>query len=99
MSQSTGYLSKRTELVRMNNATAPRQGKVVKTAGQGGELVGCGATLAVLEAMKRELTVEPLRAGVIAEVAVSEGEPVVERAVLVTFADAGAGDPPVSPDP
>ena len=49
-------------------------------------------------AMKMELSVEAPRAGVVAEVTVSEGEPVSEGAVLVTFSDAGADagtdDPP-----
>ena len=66
--------------------TAPLPGKVVKTAVRSGDTVERGTTLVVLEAMKMELSVEAPRAGVVAEVTVSEGEQVVEGAVLVTFA-------------
>ena len=83
----------------LSRVTAPLPGKVVKTAVQSGDRVERGATLVVLEAMKMELGVEAPRAGVVEAVTVSEGEPVAEGAVLVTFADAGAGDPPVSSDP
>ena len=87
----------------LSRVTAPLPGKVVKTAVQSGDRVERGATLVVLEAMKMELGVEAPRAGVVETVTVSEGEPVAEGALLVTFADAGADaetdDPPVSSDP
>ena len=66
--------------------TAPLPGKVVKTAVRSGDTVERGTTLVVLEAMKMELSVEAPRAGVVAEVTVSEGGQVAEGAVLVTFA-------------
>ena len=65
---------------------APLPGKVVKVAVRSGDTVERGATLAVLEAMKMELSVEAPREGVIDEVMVSEGDQVIEGAVLVTFA-------------
>ena len=68
------------------HVTAPLPGKVVKTLVRGGDTVERGAALAVLEAMKMELSVEAPRKGVVAEVRVSEGDQVVEGAVLVTFA-------------
>ena len=52
-----------------------------------GETVARGAALVVLEAMKMELSVDAPREGVIDEVMVSEGDQVVEGAVLVTFAN------------
>ena len=67
---------------------APLPGKVVKVAVRNGDTVERGATLAVLEAMKMELSVEAPREGVIDEVLVSEGDQVIEGAVLVTFAPA-----------
>ena len=67
---------------------APLPGKVVKVAVRSGDTVERGATLAVLEAMKMELSVEAPREGVIDEVMVSEGDQVIEGAVLVTFAPA-----------
>ena len=66
--------------------TAPLPGKVVKVAVRNGETVARGATLVVLEAMKMELSVDSPREGVIDEVMVSEGDQVVEGAVLATFA-------------
>ena len=52
----------------------------------------------VLEAMKMEIAVEAPRDGIIGAVTVSEGDQVVEGAVLVTFADAdsapGGGEEP-----
>ena len=78
----------------LDHVTAPLPGKVVKTAVRGGDTVERGETLVVLEAMKMELTVEAPRDGVIDEVAVSEGDQVIEGAMLVTFAEAGdRGDP------
>ena len=67
---------------------APLPGKVVKVAVRSGDTVERGATLAVLEAMKMELSVEAPREGVIDEVMVSAGDQVIEGAVLVTFAPA-----------
>ena len=69
------------------HVTAPLPGKVVKVAVRSGEAVGRGATLVVLEAMKMELSVDAPREGVIDEVMVSEGDQVVEGAVLATFAN------------
>ena len=76
------------------HVTAPLPGKVVKTAVGGGDTVERGETLVVLEAMKMELSVEAPRDGVIDEVTVSEGDQVVEGAVLVTFAEADGPDGP-----
>ena len=69
------------------HVTAPLPGKVVKVAVRSGETVGRGATLVVLEAMKMELSVDAPREGVIDEVMVSEGDQVVEGAVLATYAN------------
>ena len=70
------------------HVTAPLPGKVAKVAVRSGDTVERGATLAVLEAMKMELSVEAPREGVIDEVLVAEGDQVIEGAVLVTFAPA-----------
>ena len=72
------------------DVVAPLPGRIVKTAVRRGEAVRRGATLMVLEAMKMELAVEAPRDGVVGAVTVSEGDQVVEGAVLVTFADAGS---------
>ncbi len=69
------------------HVTAPLPGKVVKVAVRSGETVERGATLVVLEAMKMELSVDAPRDAIIDEVAVSEGDQVVEGAVLATFAN------------
>ena len=73
----------------VGHVTAPLPGKVVKTAVCSGDTVERGETLVVLEAMKMELGVEAPRDGVIDEVTVSEGDQVIEGAVLVTFAEVG----------
>ena len=78
--------------------TALLPGKVVKTVVRSGERVERGATLVVLDTMKMELSVEVPRAGIVEEVAVSEGDQMAEGTVLVTFADAGTSDPPASSD-
>ena len=70
-----------------SEVTAPLPGKVVKTTVQPGETVQRGATLMVLEAMKMELTVEAPRDGIVRDVTVTEGDQVIEGAVLVTFRD------------
>ncbi|MDE0458675.1 MAG: acetyl-CoA carboxylase biotin carboxyl carrier protein subunit, partial [Chromatiales bacterium] len=64
------------------------RGWVVTTMVAQGDTVRRGATLVVLEAMKMELAVEAPRDGIIGDVTVSEGDQVVEGAVLVTFANA-----------
>ena len=78
------------------DVVAPLPGRIVKTAVRRGDAVRRGAALMVLEAMKMELAVEAPRDGVVGAVTVSEGDQVVEGAVLVTFADAdsapGGGD-------
>ena len=73
------------------HVTAPLPGRIVKTAVRGGDAVERGQTLMVLEAMKMELSIEAPRDAVIDEVAVSEGDQVVEGAVLVSFALNEAG--------
>ena len=70
------------------DVVAPLPGRIVKTGVQHGDAVRRGAALMVLEAMKMELVVEAPRDGIIGDVTVSEGDQVVEGAVLVTFADA-----------
>ena len=70
------------------DVVAPLPGRIVKTAVRYGDAVRRGATLMVLEAMKMEIAVEAPRDGIIDDVTVSEGDQVVEGAVLVTFADA-----------
>ena len=70
----------------LSHVTSPLPGKVVKALVRSGDAVERGATLVVLEAMKMELSVEAPRGGIVDEVPVSEGDQVVEGAVLVTFA-------------
>ena len=55
--------------------------------GDAGQSVSRGDTLVVLEAMKMELTVSSPRDGTIEQIAVAEGDQVVEGARLVTFAE------------
>ena len=69
----------------LSHVAAPLPGKVVKALVRSGDAVERGATLVVLEAMKMELGVEAPRGGIVDEVPVSEGDQVVEGAVLVTF--------------
>ena len=71
----------------LDHVIAPLPGRVAKTAVRSGDTVERGETLVVLEAMKMELLVEAPRDAVIDEVAVSEGDQVVEGTVLVTFAE------------
>ena len=71
----------------LDHVTAPLPGRVAKTAVHSGDTVERGQMLVVLEAMKMELVVEAPRDAVVDDVAVSEGDQVVEGAVLVTFVE------------
>ena len=64
---------------------APMPGQVKLMRARPGATVVKGETLAVMEAMKMELTLPASRDGTIADVMVSEGEQVLEGAVLLTL--------------
>jgi acetyl-CoA carboxylase carboxyltransferase component len=75
---------------------APLQGTVVSVETAAGEVVGAGAPLVVMEAMKMEHVVVAPAGGRVAEVAVAVGDAVLEGSVLVVVeemevAPAGAG--------
>jgi 3-methylcrotonyl-CoA carboxylase alpha subunit len=64
---------------------APMPGLIKLLRAEPGAAVTKGETLAVMEAMKMELTLAAPREGTIAEVLVSQGEQVIEGAVLLTL--------------
>jgi 3-methylcrotonyl-CoA carboxylase alpha subunit len=65
--------------------TAPMPGTVKLLAATPGAAVSKGETLAVMEAMKMELTLSAPRDGRIAEVMVTEGEQVQDGVILLTL--------------
>ncbi|WP_025770518.1 acetyl/propionyl/methylcrotonyl-CoA carboxylase subunit alpha [Thioalkalivibrio sp. HK1] len=70
-------------------------GKVVDILVQAGECIERGSSLAVLEAMKMELSVDAPRSGLVERVHVAVGDSVAEDTVLITL----ASDDPASQDP
>ena len=65
---------------------APMPGRVVKLLVRMGEAIGAGQGLVVVEAMKMENELRAPRAGIVAEVRVTEGTPVDARTVLLVLA-------------
>ncbi len=66
---------------------APLTGRVVKVVVRPGDEVAGGAPLAVLEAMKMDHVLNAPRAGVVASVRASEGQQVMQGAVLLELED------------
>ena len=66
---------------------APLAGRVVKIVVRPGDEVARDAPLAVLEAMKMDHVLKAPRDGVVAQVCVSEGEQVMQHAVLLELED------------
>src|SRR2546421_12911628 len=73
--------------------TAPFAGVVVSIARQADELVGAGAAVIVLEAMKMEHEVLAQSGGIVRSVEVAVGDSVEEGQVLVRLTQAGIEDP------
>jgi 3-methylcrotonyl-CoA carboxylase alpha subunit len=67
--------------------TAPMPGTVLKVLTKAGDHVKSGDTLLILEAMKMELPVRALDAGIVSAVCCREGELVQADSVLVVFED------------
>ena len=66
-----------------DRVVAPMPGRIVLTRVNAGDSVSEGQELAIMEAMKMELTLRAPRAGVIAAVQVQPGEFVEADAVLI----------------
>jgi acetyl-CoA carboxylase biotin carboxyl carrier protein len=64
---------------------APITGRVWKIERRAGEPVAAGEPVIILESMKMEVPVEAPAAGVVAGIAVSEGDAVEEGAVVATL--------------
>jgi biotin carboxyl carrier protein len=64
---------------------APITGRVWKIERQVGDRVEAGEAVVILESMKMEVPVESPAGGVIASVAVAEGDAVEEGAVVATL--------------
>jgi len=69
---------------------APMTGTVLSVLAKVGDTVEAGQPVLVVEAMKMEHTLKAPRAGLIEEVACSEGDQVEAQSVLVSFAAVGA---------
>lgn len=67
------------------NLTSDVRGNVWKIEVQPGESVSEGQDLLILECMKTEIPVVAPKAGVVAEIAVAEGDPVDERQLLLVL--------------
>ncbi len=67
---------------RKHQVVAPIAGTIWKITTTVGSAVGDEDTLVIMESMKMEMPVEAGRAGTVAEVRITEGEPVQEGHVL-----------------
>jgi acetyl/propionyl-CoA carboxylase alpha subunit len=72
--------------------TAPMPATVMKVLAVEGAAVNKGDTLVILEAMKMELPVRALAAGIVRKVSCREGELVAPDTPLVEIATGGAGE-------
>ncbi|MEO1264258.1 MAG: acetyl-CoA carboxylase biotin carboxyl carrier protein subunit, partial [Pseudomonadota bacterium] len=68
---------------------APINGRVVKVFAAAGDTVADGDRIMVIEAMKMEHVLTTGAAGVVAGIAVAEGDQVAERQVLATIDTGG----------
>ncbi len=65
---------------------APMNGKVVRVSARAGDAVLAGQCVVVLEAMKMQHEIKAPRAGILAQVPVTEGQQVATRALLAELA-------------
>jgi 3-methylcrotonyl-CoA carboxylase alpha subunit len=70
---------------------APIVGRVAKVFVRDGDTVARGDRIAVVEAMKMEHVLHALRDGVVAKVAVAEGQQVEQGALIAALAEQGTG--------
>ncbi len=65
------------------NVVAPLPGLILKVLVKEGDAVNAGQPLAIMEAMKMENEIESPVSGTVAEILVSEGENILENAVIM----------------
>ena len=75
------------ERSRPGNVLAPLPGVVLRILVKEGERVTKGSTVAIMEAMKMENEIEANASGVVRAIAVSEGESILENALIMTISD------------